>query len=178
MHSDALLHACDRFGLRPSDLRHLGDGHFGGAWQTPRQTVLKVTRDPREIALVELGSRHRLEGLPVVWQGPIVCDDKTFAYEREALSDLPFFASSLHVLSELAKPTEQRSWGQRLSEYDERIQSPALYRKFPLIVTALRELRPTGHAVWDLKRNNLGLRGKNIVIRDGRCIRFDPKVMP
>jgi len=173
-----ILYACHRFGVQPSSLRHLGDGHFGSAWETSRKTVLKITKDPREIDLVDLGLRHRLAGLPVIWQGPIVCDESTFAYEREALDNLPMFSGSLQCLSDIAKPPAPVSWEKRLSSYDRQIESETLHRDFPLVIEALRSLRPLGRAVWDLKASNLGLRGEDIVIRDGRCIRFDPLANP
>lgn len=165
--------ACERFGISPESLGLLGHGHFGGAWATPRRTVLKVTSDPTEIALIELGVSHRLRGLPVVWQGPIVCSGDTFAYEREALDDLSILDFSLDRLSIIAKPTIPLPWEARLRAYDEKIYSPELAREFPLIMETLQRLRRHGRVVWDLKRNNLGLRGQDIVIRDGRCIRFD-----
>ena len=173
-----LLYACHRFGIQPSTLLHLGDGHFGSAWETSRKTVLKVTRDPREIDLVDLGIRHRLPGLPVIWQGPIVCDGATFAYEREALDSLPMLSGSLQCLSKIAKPMAPTPWEKRLSDYDQQIASESLHGDFPLVIEALRSLRPLGRAVWDLKASNLGLRGDDIVIRDGRCIRFDPLANP
>ena len=175
MDASGLHYACDRFGIAPSTLEHLGKGHFGDAWKTPRGSVLKVTTDPSEIELIELGVSHRLRGLPVVWQGPIVCNGRTFAYERESLDGLSFFDRSLGPLSFAIKPNGETTWQNRLRLYDQTIQSPEVEQKFPLVAEALQKLRQHGRAVWDLKKSNLGLRGDDVVIRDGRCVRFDAR---
>ena len=159
-------------GYSPSDLTLLGEGHFGSAWRTPKGTVVKITSDPSEIALVNLGKSHASDGLPRIAFGPMETRQGIFAYEREDLPNLSFWQGDLSALTVVKKPETPMTWEKRLAAYDRLIYAPENFQKFPMVIDALRRLRRHNVAVWDLKHKNLGLRGRDVVIRDGRCIMF------
>lgn len=164
--------ACARLGVDSRDLQFLGNGHFGGAWRTLDGTVVKVTSDPSEIALVRLGTSHESRGLPVIFRGPVTVAPGIQAYEREDLSNFPFECPLLQEMTIVAKPPVPMHPKDRLARYDAILYGKEAYDAYPFVIEALRRFRRHGILVWDLKRSNLGHRGDDIVIRDGRCIRL------
>lgn len=157
-------------GVKPDDLHLLGQGSFGTAWRAPWGSVIKITQDPSELRLVELGKSHACEGLPKIQRGPIPLGSGVYAYEREDLQNLPERLGSLSELTVVAKPLTPMSREERLRRYEAIIYDDRTFVQFPEIVNALRRFRRHGIVVWDLKRSNLGLRAERPVIRDGRCI--------
>lgn len=164
--------ACAKLGVDARDLQWLGNGLFGSAWKTRDATVVKVTSDPSEIALVRLGTSHESRGLPVIFRAPVTVGPGIHAYEREDLSNFPFECPLLQELTIVAKPKAPMHPKARLAHYDAILYGKEAYEAYPFVIEALRRFRRHGILVWDLKRSNLGHRGDDIVIRDGRCIRL------
>lgn len=167
--------ACSELGIDVHDIQFLGKGHFGSAWKTRDGTVVKVTSDPSEIALVRLGTSHESRGLPVIFRAPVTVAPGIYAYEREDLSNFAFECPLLQELTIVAKPPVPMDPKARLAHYDEILYGKEAYETYPFVIEALRRFRRHGILVWDLKRSNLGHRGDDIVIRDGRCIRLSAR---
>lgn len=163
--------ACEALELDRARVSLLGRGLFGEAWETPDGHVMKITSDPQEVKFITMAANEmRCPGVPVVHRAPLELERGVYAYEREPLANLPLFAPSLRALNVIARSVLPIAPEERIRRYDAILFSDEARSRFPYVVDAMRRFRTSGVLLWDCKRDNLGMRGTTVVIRDARTI--------